>query len=304
MKNLKSIDIVILTERRYINNNTSDNYTNNVYKEDQFVQGALNKLGLKTLRLSWDDAFFDWSSTKYILFRSTWDYFNRFKEFSKWLSKVTKQTILLNSEEIIRWNIDKHYLLDLQKQGVHITKTHFIETGTNSTLKELHHSLGWKETVLKPCISGTARHTYKLNENNLEEYEAIFKKLIAKEAMMLQPFQYNIVEKGEISMMVFNGEFTHAVLKKTKQGDFRVQDDFGGSVKVYAPTAEEIIFAENTVKACRELPIYARVDIFTDNDKQIALSELELIEPELWFRYFPQAAKILASAINDKFNTL
>ena len=83
-----------------------------------------------------------------------------------------------------------------------------------------------------------------------------------------------------------------------------VQDDFGGSVKMYSPTDEEIIFAENTAKACVELPIYSRVDIFTDNDKKIALSELELIEPELWFRFFPQAAKTLASDIKNRLEAL
>ena len=300
----KSTDIVILTERRYTNQNNEDNYASNVYQEDQLVQNALHNLGLKTLRLSWDDAFFDWSSTKYVLFRSTWDYFNRFQEFSIWLSNVTTQTTLLNSEAIIRWNLDKHYLLDLQKRGIRITKTHIIEQSSSITLKELHNTQNWKETVLKPCISGTARHTYKLNENNLEEHETIFKTLIAKEAMMLQPFQYNIVKKGEVSMIVFNGNYSHAVLKKAKQGDFRVQDDFGGSVEMYIPTVEEIKFAENAVKACKELPIYARVDIFTDNDNQIALSELELIEPELWFRFFPQAAKILASDIKDRLESL
>ena len=304
MQKNKTIDLVILTEPRYIRPNPDDNYTNNVYAEDQFVQDALNELGLKTLRLSWDDKYFNWSSTKFILFRSTWDYFNRFQEFSKWLTKVSKQTTLLNSEKIIRWNIDKYYLLDLKNKGIHIAKTHFIKTGSNSTLKELHNTLNWKETVLKPCISGTARHTYKLNENNLGKHEAIFKTLITNEAMMLQPFQYNIVEKGEISMIVLNGKFTHAVLKIAKKGDFRVQDDFGGSVKMYIPTVEEINFAEKAVKVCKELPIYARVDIFTDNDNQIALSELELIEPELWFRYFPQAAKILANKIKKRLEYL
>ena len=300
----KIYDIVILTERRYTKKKHKDNYENNVYQEDQLVQDALNNLGLKTLRISWDDAVFNWSSTKYVLFRSTWDYFNRFKEFSIWLSKVTKQATLLNSEAIIRWNLDKHYLLDLKNYGVNITNSHFIETGTNTTLKELHERLNWEETVLKPCISGTARHTYKLNKNNLQKHETIFKTIIANEAMMLQPFQYNIVEKGEISMIVFNGKYSHAVLKKAKKDDFRVQDDFGGSVKMYSPTDEEIIFAENAAKACLELPIYSRVDIFTDNDNKIALSELELIEPELWFRFFPQAAKTLASDIKNRLEAL
>jgi glutathione synthase/RimK-type ligase-like ATP-grasp enzyme len=244
--------------------------------------------------------FFDWSSTKSVLFRTTWDYFDRFEEFSEWLETVSKQTTLLNSEALIRWNIDKHYLLDLQKKGIHIAESHFIELGAKVTLTQLHDILNWKETVLKPCISGAARHTYRLNAENLLEHETIFQRLIANEAMMLQPFQYNIVSQGEISMMVFNGNFTHAILKKAKAGDFRVQDDFGGSIQDYTPTDKEIEFAEASVNACNELPMYARVDIFEDNNGHIALSELELIEPELWFRNNPEAAKFLAQSIKQK----
>ena len=183
---------------------------------------------------------------------------------------------------------------------MHITESHFIEQSAKVTLAQLHHILDWKDTVLKPCISGAARHTYKLNPENLEDHESIFQELIKSESMMLQPFQYNIVSKGEISMMVFNGQFTHAILKKAKAGEFRVQDDFGGSVHHYSPTDEEIEFVETSVKACFELPIYARVDIFQDNDGYISLSELELIEPELWFRHNPKATKLLARTIKDK----
>ncbi|WP_033958885.1 ATP-grasp domain-containing protein [Psychroserpens jangbogonensis] len=295
-------DCVILTEQRYLNDSKTDAYKHNVYFEDRLVYYALEELGLKTLRLAWDDMFFDWSTTKSVLFRTTWDYFDRYDEFSEWLEIISKQTTLLNSEALIRWNLDKHYLLDLEKNGVQITESHFIEQGVKVSLTQLHHILNWKDTVLKPCISGAARHTYKLNPENLEVHESIFQELIANEAMMLQPFQYNIVSKGEISMMVFNGEFTHAMLKKAKAGEFRVQDDFGGSVHEYSPTASEIEFAETCVKACNELPIYARVDIFEDNNGNLALSELELIEPELWFRTNPDAAKLLAQAIKQKLN--
>jgi glutathione synthase/RimK-type ligase-like ATP-grasp enzyme len=293
-------DCVILTDQRYLNDSKTDAYKHNVYSEDRLVYHALEELGLKTLRLAWDDMFFDWSSTKSVLFRTTWDYFDRFEEFSEWLETVSKQTTLLNSEALIRWNIDKHYLLDLQKKGIHIAESHFIELGAKVTLTQLHDILNWKETVLKPCISGAARHTYRLNAENLLEHETIFQRLIANEAMMLQPFQYNIVSQGEISMMVFNGNFTHAILKKAKAGDFRVQDDFGGSIQDYTPTDKEIEFAEASVNACNELPMYARVDIFEDNNGHIALSELELIEPELWFRNNPEAAKFLAQSIKQK----
>jgi len=296
----KQYDIIILTDTRYLKDSKTNTYKHNVFYEDFLVQQALNKLGLKTRRLAWDDAKFEWSSTKAIVFRTTWDYFDRFEEFSKWLAKVSKQTLLLNSEAIIRWNIDKHYLNDLQKNGVNITETYFIEQSSTTTLKELHDQLGWHDMILKPCVSGAARHTYRLNASNLQSHESILSTLIKNEAMMLQPFQHNIVSQGEISMMVFNGVFTHAILKKAKLGDFRVQDDFGGSVHDYTPTREEIIFSENAVKACPELPIYARVDIFTDNQGNIALSELELIEPELWFRHHPEAANVLARAIKVK----
>ena len=246
-------DVIILTDDRYIDDSDSDAYMQNVYLEDHLVKKALEKQGLKAGRKSWSDPAFDWSSTKYILFRTTWDYFDRFPEFSAWLNKVSKVTSLLNSENLIRWNIDKHYMLDLQKKGVHICETYFIEAQTQSTLRELHVKHGLNDFVLKPCISGGARHTYKIYKHQIDDYESIFQELIAHEAMMLQPFQDNIVSKGEISIMIMNGKYTHAVLKIAKKGDFRVQDDYGGSVHDYEPSREEIEFAENTVKSCPEI---------------------------------------------------
>jgi glutathione synthase/RimK-type ligase-like ATP-grasp enzyme len=293
-------DIVILTDKRYLKDSKTDTYKHNVFYEDYLVQEALIKEGLNTLRLAWDDSDFDWATTKSILFRTTWDYFDRFNEFSEWLQLVSQKTQLLNSEHIIKWNVDKHYLNELKQKKVHVAETFFIEQGSSLSLKSIHKQLGWNDTVLKPCISGAGRHTYKLSNETLNTYEPIFKSLILKESMMLQPFQYQIIIKGEISMILINGKYTHAILKKAKAGDFRVQDDFGGSVHDYNPSKEEIAFAENAINACPELPVYARVDIFTDNDNKIALSELELIEPELWFRYNPDAAIKLAKAIKLK----
>lgn len=294
---MKNFDVVVLTDSRYINPKETNDYIDNVLLEDKLVQKALENEGLKTIRLAWDDPKFDWSTTQFALFRTTWDYFDRFDEFSIWLNKVNQQTTLLNSNEIINWNIDKHYLNDLEKKGVHCTPTLFIEKGSKKTLKQLHQETGWNKTVLKPTISGAARHTYKLESNNLSNYEDLFASLILLEDFMLQPFQENIVECGEISLIIINGKFTHAVLKTAKPGDFRVQDDFGGTVHEYEPTKEEIVFAENAVKACQHHPIYARVDVFKDNNEQLAVSELELIEPELWFRNNPNAAILLANAI-------
>ena len=115
--------------------------------------------------------------------------------------------------------------------------------------------------------------------------------------MLFQEFQYQIQSKGEMSLIMINGHFTHAVLKKAKNGDFRVQDDFGGTVEDYLPNKEEIAFAEKAIAACPEKTTYGRVDIFYDNNNLLSLGELELIEPELWFRKHHSAADKLADAI-------
>lgn len=296
----KPFDVVVLTDHRYLEDSETDTYKHNVFLEDALLKEALDALGLHTQRLAWDDPTFDWSTTKAIVFRTTWDYFDRFEEFSKWLKHVRSVTTLINSAKTIYWNIDKHYLFDMQANGVSICETYAIEKGSSQSLSELMNMYRLKEAVLKPCISGAARHTYKINAENIARNEPIFKDLIAKEAMLLQPFQKNIVSKGEISMMVMDGQFTHAVLKIAKQGDFRVQDDFGGTVHPYTPTHAEIEFAEHAVKSCPEPPLYARVDVFLDNNNQLALAELELIEPELWFRFAPNAATVLAKGIQKR----
>lgn len=299
---MRKYDVIILTDPRYIDESKADQYSKNVYLEDNLLKEALEKLGLKVSRKSWDDPNFDWSSTSFAIFRTTWDYFDRYPEFSVWLDHVSKLTTLLNSEKLIRWNIDKHYMKDLQNEGVHICETYFIEQGESASLSELVNRHHLTDFVIKPCISGGSRHTYKIHRENRHEYEELFSKLISEEAMMLQPFQQNIVDRGEISIMVMNGKYTHAILKVAKEGDFRVQDDFGGSVYDYTPSPEEIKYAENAVKSCIEMPIYARVDVFLDNQNKLALAELELIEPELWFRNHPEAALELAKGIKNSMN--
>lgn len=297
------LDIVVLTQKEYLDPKDISPYIANILEEDRLLTEALAKVNIKTKRVAWDDPSFDWSTTKFVLIRAIWDYQDRFQEFSKWLSEVKTKTTLLNSANTVHWNIDKHYLKDLSRNGVHIAPTRFIEPLENITLKQLFDESGWQEAVLKPCISAGGRDTYRINANNINpEIENRFQELIKVEAMMLQPFLKSIITKGEVSLMVMDGKFTHAVLKKAKTGEFRIQDDHGGTVHEYIATKEEKEFAENTIRACYERPIYARVDIIEDNDGKLSLAEIELVEPELWFRYNHEAATILANGIKKLVN--
>jgi glutathione synthase/RimK-type ligase-like ATP-grasp enzyme len=298
------LDIVILTEKKYVNAVASEGdwYTKNVLEEDNLVLQAFEKRGWSAKIKAWDDPDFDWTQTKHVMFRTIWDYFHRFKEFSVWLAETASKTIMINSIEQILWNVDKHYLEDLLDGGINVPETLFIRKGDERSLQDLHDDMGWEETVVKPCISGAGRHTYKLDSDNIIDFEDIYQELIAQEDMMLQPFLELVPEKGEIAFMMMGGEFTHAVLKKAKEGDFRVQDDFGGTVDDYTPTEEEIVFAENAIKSVSPLPAYARVDAVWDNEGNLCVSELELIEPELWFRKHPEAADVLADYVIREYS--
>jgi glutathione synthase/RimK-type ligase-like ATP-grasp enzyme len=293
-------DFVLLTEDRYINPENITDYISNILADDAIVTSALENNGFKVLKKSWCDATFDWSSTRFVIVRTTWDYFDRFEEFDSWLEATSAKTTFINSMDTLRWNMDKHYLADLRSKGVNIVETYFIETGDRRSLDFIFNELELEEAVLKPVISGAARHTYRLNNDNITAHNQIFNQLISSEAMIIQPFQHEIINKGEVAFMLMGGIFTHAVLKKSKAGDFRVQDDFGGTLHDYTPSLEEIQFAEKAVAACSELPMYARVDIVHDNYGQLAVMELELIEPELWFRRQPDAAKLLVESIMKK----
>jgi len=293
-------DLIILTDDRYENPSDPDWYDQQILTEDGLVQEACEALGLKVGRFSWSNPSVDWSTTKAVIFRTTWDYFDRFDAFKAWMDAISTQTICINAYDQLLWNIDKHYLSDLKKAGVNIPPTRFIEPEETQSLSTILAQSGWDKTVLKPAIAGGARLTYVVTAENVAEKESVFQELLQNgESWLLQPFQNDVVESGELSLMVINGKFTHSIKKIAKAGDFRVQDDYGGSVHEHTATAEEIAFAEKAVAACDPLPLYARADIIRDNDGALAIAELELIEPEMWFRFHAPAAADLAVAIQQ-----
>ena len=294
-------DVVILTDHRYVNPTSTNWYIDQVLLEDKLLQTQLENKGLKVCKKDWADPNFDWTSTKYAIFRTTWDYFNRFDEFFSWIEKTKHKTTFINSTEIIHWNIDKHYLRDLAENGINITPTLFIEKEDTITLAQLFKKTKWTEAVIKPAISGAARNTYRITLDNCTHYEDIFQQLIKEECMLFQEFMNNITVKGEISLIMIGEKYTHAVRKIAKKDDFRVQDNHGGSVEQYSATKQEILFAKNCLKASPFKPMYSRVDIVYDNKNKPSLIELELIEPELWFRNNPNSAMLLADEV---FNSI
>ena len=109
---------------------------------------------------------------------------------------------------------------------------------------------------------------------------------------------------NEISLIVIGGKCTHAIKKRPQSGDFRVQDDYGGTVSPYFPSDEERSFAESVINNCGYSVLYGRVDLVTNNQGKLAIMELELIEPELFFRFHTSSARALADLIVDRLENV
>ena len=194
-----------------------------------------------------------------------------------------------------------------------------------SVIHRRHEALSWDEAsqgftsddlVIKPTVSGAAKDTYRVTRRNnawhlapahLEPAEDLWTSLLQRQDMMVQPFLPSVVADGELSLMWLGGTVTHAVKKQAKPGDFRVQDDHGGTVVPHNMTQEERAFAERAMDAAAKImgqsnmgePLYARVDMVRDMHGGWAVSELEMVEPELWFRMCPDAAGVLARVIAE-----
>jgi glutathione synthase/RimK-type ligase-like ATP-grasp enzyme len=289
--------VALLTDRRYESATAGpdDWYVGNILEEDRLLSTALRNHGLTTERVDWHRPDVDWSRFECAVFRTTWDYFERIDEFLAWLERVDGETTFLNPLPLVRWNLDKRYLADLERAGVAVVPTRFLEDG--DTLAGVFADTEWGEVVLKPVVSGSAFETYRISADQAARHESHLRTLLSERAMLVQPFQPAIVDDGEVTLMLFAGQMTHAVRKRAKPGDFRVQDDHGGTVHAHDAAADEIALAEAAMAACSPAPVYGRVDMVRDPDGVPRIMELELIEPELWMRMHPPSAERMAAAI-------
>lgn len=285
--------IVIVTEDRYEQVDSSNPYQANILQEEMLLKTAFESRGVAVDRKSWSNPEVDWSKYDVAVLRSTWDYFFRFPEFELWLKRISTQTQVVNGLDLLLWNAHKAYLLELQDKGIAIAASMLLKKGTQIELESCIDTLQSTELIFKPCISGAAKHTYRVNQfSELKKLQ----ELVNVEGFLVQAFVPEILSRGEVSLIFFDGTYSHAVLKRAKEGDFRVQDDFGGSVRLLDPGEDLINFAKQVLEQCPKIPSYARVDI-CQSAKGPLLMELELIEPELWFRLYPPAVESMINAI-------
>jgi hypothetical protein len=273
-----SLDIVLVTGRRMEKPDP----------ETPRLLGALRSRGVRAEIVPWGPGF-DWARASRVVVRSTWDYVHLLPEFLAWAGAVTG---LVNPLDVIRWGSSKRYLLQLDAAGVPVVPTVLVPRGAPAEERDAALAGHQGEVVVKPAVSSGALATARGPAGRLRDH---LRELTRRDDVLVQPLMRSVLDRGEVSLMYFEGEFSHAVRKLPAPGDFRVQTQHGGHEVPYTATLAEREVATAALAQVPALPTYARVDL-VDLDRPRVM-ELELIEPELFLRYDPGSVPQLADAL-------
>ena len=221
-----------------------------------------------------------------------WGYHERYTEWLALLDRLESGgTRCINPPALLRWNSDKAYLAELDAGGVPTVHTIAVDSLDEAALQEARDRFGCEKLVVKPPVSASATGTFLLSSEDSIPDEASGRR------MLIQPFMASIATTGEYSIMLFGGEFSHAILKTPKTGEFRVQPHLGGMERPCEAPTRAIALARAALAAAPAEAVYARIDMVADEDGSLRIMELELIEPALWLQHAPDKGAAFTSAV-------
>jgi glutathione synthase/RimK-type ligase-like ATP-grasp enzyme len=265
--------------------------------DDQLLLAPLAARGVAATPVVWDDPGVSWSAFDGVLVRSCWDYHLRARDFNRWIDALEAASVQLwNPPAVLRWNAEKSYLRELAERGIDVVPTRWVERGAAESLASVLAETGWSCAVVKPAVSAAAHCTWRTSPGDAAAREVDFRALVASGRVLVQPYLDVVERDGEWSLVFLDGAFSHAVVKRPKAGDFRVQSHHGGEEHAAIAPPALIAAAEAVVRAAAAERLYARVDGCV-LDGRFHLMELELLEPSLFLRAHPAAAERLADAL-------
>lgn len=278
---------------------TMDDLDGFVCYDDLLIE-PLNKLGWTVEKVSWRKLNVNWNVFNAVIVRSTWDYQTDHLKFLKVLEEIDRSDAHLeNSLPVLKWNMNKSYLHDLEQKDVLIPHTLWEKSFNDVNAYKYFDLLNTDEIIIKPNISGNADNTFRIRRDEIINYIPNLEGVFRNRDFMVQPFMKNIIDEGEYSLFYFGGEYSHAILKIPKEKDFRVQEEHGGILKSIIPSEQLLGNASFVLAKIDPLPLYARLDLVRTEDNQFALMELELIEPSLYFNMDKESPQRFAHAFNS-----
>jgi glutathione synthase/RimK-type ligase-like ATP-grasp enzyme len=272
------------------------------------LEAALAACDARAEITEWDDPHVEWQRFGCALLRSAWDYAERHTEFLAWAARVSQLTRLINPERVVRWNTDKHYLLELARAGVPIVPSGFVEPGEDAAdaLDRFLARHSSAEVVVKPAIGAGARdsrrHARGARSGILAHMQGL---LLARRSLIVQPYLEHVDSAGETALMFIDGAFSHAVRKGPllPAGAPATAALFAPEeITPRQPAADELEVAQRVVAA---LPfgtlLYARVDLVREASGRPCVLELEVTEPSMYLNHAPGSATRLAQALLARY---
>jgi glutathione synthase/RimK-type ligase-like ATP-grasp enzyme len=270
---------------------------------ERSILAELRELGISAEPAVWDSPAVDWAAFEGVVLRAAWDYHLKSETFRGWLAGLEAAGVTLwNPAPVVRGNMTKDYLRDLERAGVPVVPTAWVAPGEGRPLDEILSERGWMEAVVKPVVSASAYRTRRVRRG-APGSQAALDEVLAHSGAMVQPYLPEIAAEGEWSFIFLEGEFSHAVVKTPAAGDFRVQSEHGGSSERRDPPPELRSQAERVAALGARGLLYARVD-GVRRGRDLLLAELELIEPYLHLDEAPGASGRLARAIAARVSNL
>jgi hypothetical protein len=251
--------------------------------DDKYLVDALTARNCHVVIEDWEKA--NLSGPCNVLIRTPWNYAEKIKEFISKILEVEKGGgKILHPSNIVLWNAHKEYLCDFD----FCVKTELIRLNQDTPLDY--------PVVIKPFYGAGGKNTYCIHSQ--QEYLKLSPHF--GEEFLVQPYHDEIKSIGEFSFIFFEHHFSHAVLKKAQGGEFRIQDEYGGVVEKYIPDESEIREVQKLLNTFPHRYEFARVD-FIRVKGEIQVMELEVIEPELFFRTEPNSADRFADVVVNYF---
>ena len=257
---------------------------------------AFAALGHTAAAAEWEDRSVDWKSFDVVLLRSTWNYTEDLAAFLGWARSVAAVTRLYNPIPTLDWSTDKRYLMDLQGAGVPIVPSSIIAPG------EIWVAPPGAEFVIKPSVGAGSRGARRFLAADMAAARLHAARLHAEGYHTLtQPYLHSVDDYGETALMVFEGEFSHAIRKGPllARGGSEVAGLFAKeTIDPRVPGADELEVAMRAVATIPGgAPLYARIDLIRDPSGQPCVLELELAEPSLYFNYAAGSAERFARRV-------
>lgn len=270
---------------------------------DHYLHEPLKASGWRYHTISWRNKECNWNDYDVVIIRSTWDYQQHKDEFLIVLSNIDQSSARLeNNFEIIKWNINKNYLRDLERNGCQIIPTIWPDFFSKELLLDAFKQFNTDKIIIKPRVSANANNTIIINKFDLAYIFNDLQKIFSSNEFLLQPFMPNIINEGEYSIFYFAGQFSHAILKNPKAGDFRVQEEHGGILQLVNPEKNLLNAGNKLNEYFGKSLLYARFDFVRDTNNNFCIMEVELIEPSLYFNLDPLAANRFVKALEYIIN--